>query len=136
MAHVGEELRFGDVGGFSGGFCFVYGLFGQNLLGDVASCSSIAEKPPRLIEERVAADGNHALGIVADPAFINEVTERLVPVQNRQMFPPFGRFADDIDRQVAAGPANPGLRLLTKRAYVIGYISKSMILIGLPEPVG
>ena len=136
VAHIGEELRFGEVGGLGGGFCFVHGSFGQNLLGDVAGRSAIAEKPPRLIEERVAADRNHAFGIVADLACIDKVTERLVPVQHRQMLLPFGRFADDIDRQVGAGPADAGLRVLTKRTNVIGQISEPMLLIGLPEPVG
>jgi hypothetical protein len=136
MAHIGEELRFGDIGGFSGGLCFVHGLFGQNLFCDVASCSSVAEKPPCLIKEGVAANGNHAFRVVADLAFIDEVTERLVPVQKRQMFLPLGRFAHDVDCQVSAGSANAGLWVLTKRAYVIGQIREPMLLIGLPEPIG
>ncbi len=114
----------------------MHGSFGQNLLCDVAGCSTIAEKPLRLIEDRVAADGNHAFGIVADLAFIDKVTERFVPVQHRQMFLPFGRFADDIDCQLGAGSADADLRILTKRTNVIGQITEPMLLIGLPEPVG
>ncbi len=52
------------------------------------------------------------------------------------MFLPLDRFADDIACQVGAGPANAGLRVLTKRAYVIGQISEPMLLIGFPEPIG
>ena len=112
------------------------GSFGQNLLCDVAGCSSIAEKPSRLIEHRVAADGNHAFGIIADLALIDKVTERFVPVQHRQMFLPFPRLADDIGCQLGAGSADADLRILTKRTNVIGQISEPMLLIGLPEPVG
>jgi hypothetical protein len=59
-----------------------------------------------------------------------------VTVQKRQMFLPFGRFAHDIDCQVGPGSANAGLRVLTKRAYVIGQIREPMLLIGFPEPIG
>src|ERR1700719_2696243 len=136
VAHIGEELRLGDVGGLGGGLCFMHGSFGQNLLSDVAGRSSIAVKPLRLIKEWVAADGNHAFGIVADLAFIDKVTERFVPVQYRKMFLPFGRFAVDIDCQLGAGSADTGLRVLAKRTNVIGQITEPMLLIRLPEPVG
>ena len=46
------------------------------------------------------------------------------------------RFADDVDCQFCAGSANAGLRVLTKRAYMIGNISEPMLIVGLPEPVG
>ena len=136
MAHIGEELRFGDVGGLGGSFGVMHGSFGQNLLGDIAGCPPIAEKPLRLIKERVAADGNHTFGIVADLASIDELTEWFVLVQNRQMFLPFGRFAVDIGCQLGAGSADAGLRILTKRTNVIGQITEPMLLIRLPKPVG
>ena len=90
----------------------------------------------RLIKKRVAADGNHTFGIVADLASIDEVTEWFVLVQNRQMFLPFGRFAVDIGCQLGAGSADAGLRILTKRTNVIGQITEPMLLIRLPKPVG
>src|ERR1700751_1800910 len=98
----------------------MHGSFGQNFVGGVTGCPSIAEKTPRLITERVPADRNPPFRITTDPACIDEVTKGLVTVQNRQMFLPFSRFADDIACQFGAGPADPGVRVLVKRAQVIG----------------
>src|SRR5207237_7753915 len=109
---------------------------GQTLLGDVARRSAIAEKPARVIEERVAADRNHPFGTIADLSFIDKVAERLMPVQKRQMLAPFIRFTGEVARQVSAGAADAGLRVLPKRADMFRQMRELMLPVRLPEPVG
>src|SRR5919108_2168395 len=51
------------------------------------------------------------------------------------MLLPFSLLAGAVAGEVEAGSSDPGLRILPKGANVIGQIGKSMILVGLPEPV-
>ena len=80
MAHIGEELRFGEVGGVGRRFGVSQGPFRQNFPGDVSRGAAITEEASGFIEERVAADRDDALRLLADPALIDKVAEGFVTI--------------------------------------------------------
>jgi hypothetical protein len=135
MAHICEELRFGEVGRF--GYCLglAQRTLGQHFLGNVARRAAVAKKPSRLIKKWIAADRDNAFGILTDFSCVSKIAEGLVQVQHREMLLPFGRLVGHVSGQVAAPPADAGLRVLTERTNMVREVCEAMLFVGLPEPV-
>ena len=135
VAHIGEKLRLGQVGGLGRGFGLAQAALGENFFGDVTGRPAIAQKPSRRVEERFAADRDDVLRLDPDLPGVDEIAKGFVPVQDCTVFAPFDWLARSIGGEIDAGPPGPGLRILTKGADIIGLIDKAMLLVGLPQPI-
>src|SRR6266702_6947617 len=135
MAHIGKELRLCAISRLCRAFGLAQAAFGADVLGDVACRSAIAEKAPRGIEDRVAADRDHAFGVSADPPRVNKVAERLVPVQRGIMLVPQAHILQAAGSQLLLLAADALARILAERADFIGDESKAMLLVGFPKPI-
>ncbi len=136
VAHIGEKLRFGDVGGFGLRFGLAQQAFGADLLADVAGGSAVALELTRAVEDRPAADRNRLLALVSDFPRVGEVAKRVVAVQNPAVNAPLLDVAVALRYELPARAAEPAGRILAKGANMVGKVAKAVVAVAFPIPIG
>ena len=135
MAHIGEKLRFRDIGGFGRLFCLAQGALGENLCGDVARRAAVAQEPAGRIEDRVAADRDDVGGLAADLLRVGEAAERFVAVERGQVLPPFGGVGGGVASQLGAAAADASRRFLAECPDALRDVGEAVVLVAFPKPV-
>src|SRR5262245_25419898 len=134
VTHIRQELGFCQVSRLCRCLSVAQRALRQDLFGNIARGSPIAEKPPCFVKERVAADRDAAFRAVA-LARIDEVAERFVPVQHGKVLLPFCLITVDVRGKVDTGPTDTSFGNWADGASMVGKVGKAMLGVGFPEPV-
>ena len=135
MAHIGEELRFGDIGRLGRDLGVAQTALGQHLRGDVARRAAIAGKLLGFVEHRITADRYDLLGVALELPDVDEITEGFVPFQYRPVLEPFVGLSVGTGDHLEPGMADRGAGILPEAADAVRHVGEPMVAVGLPQPI-
>src|ERR1700691_5073199 len=116
MAHIGEKPGFGQARRLRFGLGRAQFALGPHLCADIARGAAIAAEFPRRVENRLAADRNRLLGVIANLSRIDKFAKRLPALHRGPMIAPFLGLAAGFGDELPAGAAEAARRILAERA--------------------